>query len=871
MGGDSFQTFEQVLKDELDLLSVKREQDGPATEADVYQRARAMNLAGLAFSGGGIRSATFNLGFLQGLANKRGLHWFDYLSTVSGGGYIGGWLSAALWRTHPEGAGEAQVRAFQEELATPPDPASRQGAAGFPPPESHPVRFLRRFSNYLTPRLGLSGDTLALVAIMLRNMVVMQMLLVSLLATLFSLMLWLIAGESRLSPRTPLFPAALALMLLSLLLALLSQRSRRGRFWDAYPNFSVFVALLAALVSGAFFALGLRLSRADLAPLDQSGLLGWTIPMYCAAWVGTLLQDSGRRVRALLGMLGGALTLMLALHLAVTLLPEWLGSLPAGYVTAFAPTAAIAVYSLVITVHLALAGDALTEQQREWWARAGGQCMALGLAWTLAISILLFAPPLMHAGAQWSVAGGGLWSLLSVIGAWAAQGGKTGGNNNNPALEAAARVAPWVFLIGLVGLVAWGYTGLLPGVFLTAAVDVVRPDLSAHMATYLACLASFDLTLARLLFLVCGGVFLLFLAFVDLNLFSAHSFYRNRLSRTFLGASHAARSPNPYTGFDAMDNFKLAQLAQQRPLHLINANLNISGGQELGWQTRRGASFTFTPLTCGYSARSSLGKSLGGYRPTVDYAAGMTLATCMAVSGAAASPNMGFHTSTPVAALLTAFNLRLARWCPNPERGQWTRREPLFWSAGPLFSELTGEAKGDSRWVNLSDGGHFENLGLYELVRRRCALIVVTDAGEDGEYHFDDLALAARRLSVDFGVQLEFAAAEVDALRPKGDEENPRFSERAWAVGRLIYPDCPPGKVIYVKSCLPARAPIDIRQYRDAHPAFPHESTADQWFDENQFEAYRHLGQWLAEALVDTLPVQPEPATAREQVAAILE
>jgi hypothetical protein len=222
---------------------------------------------------------------------------------------------------------------------------------------------------------------------------------------------------------------------------------------------------------------------------------------------------------------------------------------------------------------------------------------------------------------------------------------------------------------------------------------------------------------------------------------------------------------------------------------------------------------------------------------------------------------MGFHTSTAVAALLTAFNLRLARWCPNPTRSQWDRREPRWWSAGPLFAELFGEVGGDSRWVNLSDGGHFENLGIYELARRRAGLIVVTDVGEDGEYHFDDLAMAARKLSVDFGVHLEIGAKALDTIRaPAG-----KFSACGCAVGRLIYPDCAPGYLIYVKSALTEDAPVDIRQYRDAHSAFPHESTADQWFDEDQFEAYRHLGQCIAEEICAKWLRQggDQPATQR--------
>jgi hypothetical protein len=120
---------------------------------------------GLALSGGGIRSATFNLGLLQGLAGLGLLHFFDFLSTVSGGGYIGGWLSA--WIKRGGGTG-----AVQKELQT--DRSSR--AAGTD--EAGAIRHLRRYSNYLAPRQGfLSADDWVLWASYLRNFLLNQLVL----------------------------------------------------------------------------------------------------------------------------------------------------------------------------------------------------------------------------------------------------------------------------------------------------------------------------------------------------------------------------------------------------------------------------------------------------------------------------------------------------------------------------------------------------------------------------------------------------------------------------------------------------------------------------------------------------------------------
>lgn len=864
--------FEAVLNAELDLIAARRCGATPEGERDKpYRRARGMNLAALAFSGGGIRSAVFNLGFLQGVANRGALPVFDYLSTVSGGGYIGGWLSALLQRKNGAApVGEEAVRKLQAEyLETPPAGTTAGENSGFPLPESTPVRFLRGYADYLDPRLGLSGDTLALLALVVRNVVVIQLLLVSMLVAGFSLLLLVGEADDAFTRWSqPVFWGA-GLLALALFMALRSQRSRRGS-GEVGGDPGLVIALgvlLPALGSGVLVAIGLEMAARKGDPVAAGPWIALPVLVYGLAWLFTL-----KSLRAWIGMLGGAVTLGLTLYLGVEHFSSWLASAPFGHAVAFAPPLAMALQSMVITVHLALAGSAISEQNREWWARAGGQGMFAALAWTLAFCFLLYAPPLLQHSVQTTLAGGGLWAALTWIGARLAQGKDTGNKGGVEWKEIAAKIAPWAFLAGLLGVVSWAFVSALPWVTLdgcctlTAMVDSYQGSLFDGSAAVLGTILGVAVTL-----------FLFLLRMVDLNLFSAHSFYRNRLARTFMGASHAKRHPNPFTGFDPKDDMKLADLAEQRPIHLINTTLNLTGGEELAWQTRRGASFVFTPKQSGYSTCTSMGQPFGGYRPTAEYGGGLSLATAVAVSGAAASPNMGFHTSTSVAALLTAFNLRLARWCPNPTDNQW-RQEAPNWSAAPLFEELFGEANGRNNWVNLSDGGHFDNLGLYELVRRRAALILVTDVGADGEYRFDDLAMLVRKLSVDFGVRLEIDEAALDEIRPPSTKpgadplKSSCFSARHWAVGRLCYPDDPgrPGYLIYVKSSLGAEAPIDIRQYRDAHPAFPHESTADQWFDEDQFEAYRHLGQSIAEALLDELDSGAAGGTAAQQVAALL-
>jgi hypothetical protein len=884
--------FETVLDTELAII--RRQRSGGEAPADdsgsAEERARALGLAGLAFSGGGIRSATFNLGFIQGLANHKALHLFDYLSTVSGGGYIGGWLSAYWRRQLGHAAGEDDIRDSQHLLATPPDAAATDGPAAFPSPEARAVRFVRRYANYLTPRLGLSADTLALVSTALRNFAVMQLLLVSLGIAGFAALLWLLVAMRALPWYMPILtelPAgvvdfldlaqpgrwlmipAVGLVLLALVLSLRSQRIVRDPHRPTLPNLLALPALVAALMSGILTAVAV-IQAAD-AGMPMAGGDWLVVPAggYCLAWSGTLL--SRRRLRAAIGMVSGAAVFAGVLFLGVDRLTVALQHATPEQVLplaiAFAPAVAIGAYSMVITVHLGLAGPALSEMQREWWSRAGGQTLAISLAWAAIWAVLLFVPPLLQMGAHWSAAAGGFWGLSTWLASRVASGKGTGDGKGMPSKEIVARVAPWLFVAGLLGLLAWLLVALLPDAWLPEAGE---PSVAVILAVFRATLSALDPAETGGVALVAGVLFLAMVALVDLNLFSAHAFYASRLARSFLGASRDERYPNAYTGFDVRDDMRLSELEGQRPIHLFNANLNLTGGQELAWQTRRGASFVFTPQHCGFSTQSSLGAPIGGYRSTARYGGGLSVATAIATCGAAASPNMGFHTTASVAALLTVFNLRLARWCPNPTGDQWAERAPKYWSVGPLFAELSGETDGNGRWLNVSDGGHFENLGLYELVRRRAALIVVTDASADAEYQFDDLAMAVRKISVDFGVRIEIEAEALDAIRPKGNA--PAFSDKSWALGRIVYPDSQRhGYLIYVKSALGREASIDVRQYRDAHPAFPHESTADQWFNEDQFEAYRRLGQNIAEELCRNWLAGDADAPARDRIADICE
>ena len=329
---------------------------------------------------------------------------------------------------------------------------------------------------------------------------------------------------------------------------------------------------------------------------------------------------------------------------------------------------------------------------------------------------------------------------------------------------------------------------------------------------------------------------------VSVNLFSLHGMYRARIVRAFIGASRPAgvRRPSRFTGFDPDDDLDVAQLAELgRPLHVINCTLNLVRGSSQLSQERKGAAFTISPYHVGSRALGSLAV---GYRPAHSYAEGLSLGNAVTISGAAVSPQMGNLTSPFVTFLLTLFNARLGVWLGNPGeagRDTWYRRDPGL-GPGRLLGELLGQTSVTNPYVFLSDGGHFENLGLYEMVARRCRRIVVVDAGCDPDYAFEDLGNAIRRVRIDLGIPIEFPNGL--CMTPKGDAHGNLHA----AVGLIHYsalePGLPPGDLLYLKTTLSGDEPVDVLNYARAHPDFPHQPTSNQWFDEAQFESYRELG-----------------------------
>jgi hypothetical protein len=324
------------------------------------------------------------------------------------------------------------------------------------------------------------------------------------------------------------------------------------------------------------------------------------------------------------------------------------------------------------------------------------------------------------------------------------------------------------------------------------------------------------------------------------------------LIRAYLGASRARkeRTPHHFTGFDPADNLTMdtlrtgaAEKVAQRPLHVINIALNLAGGKELAWQNRKAISYTVSPLHVGSSYSSIRYLEPGKYTH-----GGLTLGTAMTLSGAAVNPNQGYHSSPALALLMSIFNVRLGAWLPNPGKlvnDSWTKdgpNDPLV-----MLKEAVGMTDADHPWINLSDGGHFENLAVYEMVRRRCRYIVLSDASEDHTYNFESLANMIEKVRVDLGIRVELTKpfqirhkAETPPTK-RGALYRIRYSD----VDRAprVDPDRLDGWLLYIKPGVTGSEPRDILKYSAEHRDFPHETTTDQFFDEAQFESYRELGR----------------------------
>lgn len=322
----------------------------------------------------------------------------------------------------------------------------------------------------------------------------------------------------------------------------------------------------------------------------------------------------------------------------------------------------------------------------------------------------------------------------------------------------------------------------------------------------------------------------------SLNRVSIHAYYRARLSGAFLPRVDGKSTPDP-------GDFRLDRLdpAHGAPLHLINTTLNTTSSDNAKLRSRQGASFFFSPVYTGSTTT--------GFRRIERYAGGaMALSNALTISGAAIDPDMFATSARSVSFLMALLNVRLGYWAINPKFGD-RRPLPLPWWWIFIAREMLGIGLDEKRHhVHLSDGGGFENLGIYELIRRRVRFLIVTDAGADPMTTLGDLGRAIERVRVDFGADIDIDADRLYRQRDMALMQQP------YALGTIRYADGSAGRILYIKPTLCAGLTADIYAYWRANPAFPDEPTSEQFFAEPQFEAYRALGQQIVAELIGATP-----------------
>lgn len=871
--GDNALKFEQVFDEEISTIENSRIKRG-LPPGDLPH-----DLVGLSFSGGGIRSATFNLGVLQALAKKNMLRYIDYLSTVSGGGYIGSWLTSWAYHIGKKAPDTNHIDEIERALN-----CTAKSVADRPEPKQ--IYFLRQYSNYLTPRLGiLSGDTLAFVGTYVRNLLLNQIILISALMALLLIPrgLGLVFWKFHSSISALVCVIVSIALLGGVCIQVVGNMGPKKGYGPPGVVQRIAVPLFLFCVAMAYLLWQLVLegdTEQLVTPGTRLTIIVLATCFYAALWLlATLFMPSTVSPRkwsvAMWGLPAG-FTAGVFINLAIPLAIRWTSE--DGYtdgwpllVTYGVPLATAATL-VVGAVHLGLIGRSYADGLREWWARLGGTVMAIAACWFLVSIATMFVPAwlgMLAAFVQspsdnWVMR---TWKALSALGVtglfggWvtatfkglnAAKGPLTGprpatesGADGNSSAKASllARLAPPIFAAGLMVLLAVVLYRVVP-------MSLANPAEDAKWYQVIP------------VALILYSVSRFFGYRIDVNEFSLHNAYRNRLVRCYLGATNDKRDPQRFTGFDENDNICLhLLLGLAAPFHILNATLNVVKGKQLALQARKARSFTFSPLYSGfdYTDGETDPERYASYRLSSFYSCnspsqGVRLGTAMAISGAAASPNMGHYTSGAVSFLLTVFSVRLGWWIGNPRFGKcWESGKPRSsWKA--IMNELTGNTNDTAKQVYLSDGGHFENLGLYELVRRRCSVIVACDAGADSKCLCNDLASAIEKCRVDFGTTIKIS---LDAIRPTkqlvpGDSLL-RVSEKASSVGTIYYPDGSKGRLIYVKPSLNTDLPQDVLAYARLAQNFPHQSTMDQFFDEVQFESYRALGFACASEALDQI------------------
>lgn len=758
------------------------------------------------------------------------------------------------------------------------------------------VRHLRTYTSYLAPATGLTLDTFTLIAIVLRNILVNWVMVIPVLLTLISLARVIGYGTSFLQLRVPgwmpreafwgvtegqvVLGAIAAVLFCTAAAAAGFSLPSHSKVWA--PGFRRFcVHVFVAIVVIATWLLTVSKGTTHSISLGRSrfwiemvvGLIGFGF-VAASIWKAYRERTSDLRLGLGKGAFGTAALAVVA-TVAISFLTSWLLLLVRHYVypmllgvgryhmrgptgseyglfSVFALPLNLGILMATTSLFCALLGVFEMEQDREWWTRCGGALLIFSLVWMLAEAIAFYG----RGG--WDLIAGSSGLVMGLVGSLLGNSGATSAGPRPVKAAQLSKTGKFLEKHKMVLPVVGGLSLCLIALGLATIEESLRALMSSGLGEFRS---------AVLMFLI-SGVFALLINFaININLFSLQGMYRMRLMRAFLGASNVFRRADPFTNFDPKDTPYAADLpvAEGVPMHVINTTLNLTGTKNTAWSQRRAESFTFTPVLCGgWRVGYVRTDCYGGTR-------GVTLATAMSISGAAFNPNMGYQSSPVLSLLMTFFNLRLGAWLPNPKRPdpkligrkgeEFFRKSSPTCALQPLIEEALGNTDDDYRWVELTDGGHFENLGIYEMVMRRCKTIVVVDAGADPTCQFEDLGNAFRKIRIDLGIPIKFS-------HELGMKAGMKRRNSYCAVARIQYHcvDAVPhgmtdeqidGKLVYIKAGLNGDEPADVLQYAKTHPTFPHETTGNQFFTESQFESYRNLGSHVVEQIGCAAPGRP--------------
>jgi len=357
------------------------------------------------------------------------------------------------------------------------------------------------------------------------------------------------------------------------------------------------------------------------------------------------------------------------------------------------------------------------------------------------------------------------------------------------------------------------------------------------------------------------------------NYISITRYYRDRLMELFLPdlSDDLTVSKEPARALEANNSFLKEFNQHGGPYHIINCNLVAVDSTNNKLKSRGGENFIYSPFFCGSTAT--------GWKETKEFMGGnITLASAMATSGAAASPNagcggMGITRNRVISFTMRLLNIRMGIWSTNP--GIKHPFGKIFNHFTPGFTKALGIGKGLSekaRTIELTDGGHFSNLAMYELARRKMPVILACDAGADPDYAFSDFKISCDRIRTDFGYTIKMHSSVEDAspnypalsdVVPSKNTSYPRnsqFAHRGHLFGVINYEpnkptkDAKHGLVIYLKPTLLEELSRELLNYKGNNPSFPNVSTADQFFDEDQVTAYSALGYEITALMLNKIP-----------------